>query len=148
MEDINQVRQNHPELVVRDIEHLFSDMLEYVPPIATRYRSYRHILKRRGVNKWLRVRRMLINLKDRWRERIRREHAEMAIAKSEKDWRRYLVAKGRADALADCRAQVRALCHSPRDVDWPTPCSDFSGMELPADFPRRPGRNWFRDHAS
>ena len=148
MEDINQVRQNHPELVVRDIERFVDSVLFELGLFINIRPELRDVLKRRGVNKWLRVRRMLISLKDRWREQLCVLHATMADAKAAKDWRRYLVAKGRAEALADCRAQVRALCHSPRDFDWPTRCGDFSGTELPAGFPPRPKRNWFRDHAS
>ena len=131
MEDINNFRQNHPELVVRDLE-------EFAPPNIVR-----HILKFRGINKWLRVRRLLIQLKSRWREQINELQGEKAQAKAEGNYKTYYKLQGYIEALTDCRQQVRTLCHSPRDVDFPEKPSDFGAKcELPRDFPQRPHKRW------
>jgi len=130
--DINNFRQNHPELVVRDLK-------QYVEPSITR-----QILKYRGINKWLRVRRLLISLKSRWLEQIRLLQCEKIEAKASRDFRQYYRLQGYVEALTDCRQQVRALCHSPREVDFPEKVHDFGVFcSLPSNFPTRPHKRWF-----
>jgi len=133
--DINNMRQNHPELIVRDLS-------TYVSPDITR-----QVLLYRGVNKWLRVRRLLIQLKDRWREEIKVLEAKKKQAKTDGDIKKYHQLQGAVKALIDCRCQVRALCHSPREVNFPESPRDFGGhSELPLNFPHHPNKRWFWKH--
>lgn len=130
--DINNMRQNHPELIVRDLSG-------YVSPEITR-----QILLYRGVNKWLRVRRLLIQLKTRWLEEIKTLEAEKKQAKANGDTRKYHQLQGAIKTLIDCRCQVRALCHSPREVSFPQSPRDFGVLsDLPIDFPLHPHKRWF-----
>jgi len=132
IEDINNFRQNHPELIVRDLaKYIDADVV-------------RHTLKFRGINKWLRVRRLLIQLKSRWREDIKALKDEKKIARLMGDSKRFHRLQGATEMLIDCRQQVRALCHSPRDIDFPSNKHDFGiNCMLPIDFPTRPHKRWF-----
>ena len=133
--DINNERQNHPELIVRDLQGYISPDL------------MRETLKRRGINKWLRVRRLLIQLKHRWKEEIKQLDMQKAQAKGEYDMRRYLKLIGYQECLVNCRQQIRALCHSPRDIDFPESPHDFGdACLLPSDFPAKPHKRWFCNH--
>lgn len=91
-------RQNTPTLVVRD--------LAAFAPADVVYES----LLRRGVFKWLTVRRNLIRLKDSWKDEIR------SLNRKKSDWE-----KGYLAALERCRGEVRSLCHSER---WAVPDND------------------------
>lgn len=93
--------QNKPTLVVRDICERYPDV---DPDFVYR------VLLRRGVFKWLAVRRHLIRLKDLWKVEVR----ELNRKKTERE-------KGHLAALERCRAEVRALCHGPR---WEAPDHD------------------------
>ena len=127
-DDINNWRQNHPELVIRDLSR-------YVEPDIVR-----KTLKYRGVNKWLRVRRLLIQLKHRWKDEIRCIQLALPLL-SGKDVN-YI--KGYLRATVDHRQQVRALCHSPRDIEFPISPGEFGDIcELPKTFPRKPHKRWF-----
>lgn len=86
--------QNKPTLVVQDIVKEYPDIdPEFI---------YEVLLKR-GVFKWLAVRRDLIKLKDIWREEVRNLNRK----KTKEE-------KGYYKALLMCRAQIRTLCHSER----------------------------------
>jgi len=125
--DINGIRQNHPELVARDLE-------KYVPKLTTR-----RILKERGVNKWLKNRRLIIQLKDR----IKQEIKDLETKKKQLNGIKRAKTSGRIEALIDIRQQLRAICHSNRDTDFPHQVSDFGECSiLPEDFPKRPSANW------
>lgn len=102
-------RQNKPSHIVRDLK-------SYVDP-DTVYET----LLRRGVFKWLAVRRELIRLKEEWKERLKIADVDCQIARRSDD--RYYAAymKGYRQALRECRQEVRALCHSPR---WQVPDHD------------------------
>lgn len=130
--DINNERQNHPELVVRDME-------AYVEaPVI------RDVLRRRGVMKWLRVRRLLIKLKHRWLGELKEATSEYHRAKADREFWRAQYLRGYMKALAHCRQQVRALCHSPRDVEFPDHPSEWGKpCDLPDDFPFMPNKRWF-----
>jgi len=131
MDDINNFRQNHPELIVRDLAPFVdADIV-------------RQVLKYRGINKWLTVRRLLIQLKGRWLEEIRACEAEKKRIRSEGDREHYWEMKGYVKALIDCRQQVRALCHSPRDVDFPLTTDWGYAQTLPTTFPKHPHKRWF-----
>ena len=130
--DINNMRQNHPELVVDDLK-------DYVPPDVIRW-----VLKTRGINKWLRVRRLLIQLKVRWKDNINELQERKLQARRERNYKEYYKLVGYIEALTDCRQQVRALCHSPRDIDFPLDKHDFGiWCSLPGNFPQRPHKRWF-----
>lgn len=103
-------RQNKPSLVVKDLAPLLA-------PGVSRNAIYESLL-RRGVFKWLAVRRDLIRLKNLWKTRvtesIARQKADPAVRS--RDYER-----GYRDCLQVCRAEIRALCHSPR---WQAPDHD------------------------
>ena len=87
-----QYKQNRPILIARDLEKYG------VPKEVTM-----EILLKRGVFKWLAVRRQLIKLKNKWKEEIR----ELNRKKTERE-------KGYLEALIKCREEIRKLCHSER----------------------------------
>jgi hypothetical protein len=86
--------QNKPTLVVKDI-------IEKYPDVDPEF-IYEVLLKR-GVFKWLAVRRDLIKLKETWRDEV----AKLNKKKTQKE-------KGYHKALIECRAEIRKLCHSER----------------------------------
>jgi len=86
--------QNKPTLIVRDITERYPE----VDPMFV----YEVLLKR-GVFKWLSVRRDLIKLKNTWQSQV----AELNRKKTKEE-------KGFYKALIMCRKQVRDLCHSER----------------------------------
>jgi len=86
--------QNKPSLIVNDI-------CKKYPNVEQDF-IYEVLLKR-GVFKWLSVRRKLIKLKDKWKVEVRNLNRK----KTEKE-------KGYSTALEKCRAEVRKLCHSER----------------------------------
>ncbi len=134
MSDIDNMRQNHPELVVRDLA-------PYVACDITR-----RVLKNRGVNKWLRVRRLLIKMKISWAETLGVLDQQARDAKAAGNHRRYHRLRGQIKGVTNCRQQVRSLCHSPRDVDFPKNPRDFGEpCELPK-LPERPHKRWFWRH--
>lgn len=98
-------RQNKPSLVVRDLAHLVDEDTVF------------EVLLRRGVFKWLAVRRQLIRLKDLWKGRVTQsiELQKMAVNGEVNYWRGY------RKAVEECRAEVRALCHGER---WRAPDFD------------------------
>lgn len=93
--------QNKPSLVVKDI-------IEKYPDVDPDF-IYETLLKR-GVFKWLAVRRDLIRLKGTWGEEVK----ELNRKKTDKE-------KGYLKALETCRKQIKSLCHSPR---WRAPDFD------------------------
>jgi hypothetical protein len=94
--------QNKPSLIVEDI------IAKY--PNVDRDFLYETLLKR-GVFKWLSVRRDLIRLKNSWKSII-------AAHNYKKKDRRL---RGSMNRLIECREQVRKLCHSER---WASPDND------------------------
>lgn len=104
--------QNKPSLVVDDLEH-------YLGPLSCHPRDFIYeVLLRRGVFKWFAVRRGIIKLKDKWKKEIsqsidnQKEHPYSAT------WHYW---KGYRKAKEECRAEIRALCHSDR---WQAPDND------------------------
>ena len=102
-----QERQNKPSLIVYDI-------VERYPNVDAEF--IYEVLLRRGVFKWLAVRRDLIKLKEEWKKKIR----ELNRKKTQQE-------KGYLKALEKCRAQVRDLCHSPR---WRAPDFDKKSQQF------------------
>jgi Leu/Phe-tRNA-protein transferase len=116
-----ELAQNKPSLVVKDVLKLSrSSFFE-----MTEDRLYQ-ILLNRGVFKWLAVRRDLIKLKDKWKRSVTACLAWKKEFKRTKEWRRYYFVKGYQAALEQCRAEVRALCHSQR---WRAPDNDRKAQE-------------------
>lgn len=95
--------QNKPTYIVRDI-------CEKYPNVDPDF-VYEVLLKR-GVFKWLAVRRDLIKLKIDWKSKVR----ELNRKKTDKE-------KGYLKALVDCKEEVRRLCHSER---WRAPDFDIN----------------------
>lgn len=93
--------QNKPSLIVDDIVKKY--------PMVEREFVYEVLLKR-GVFKWLSVRRDLIKLKNKWKDEIR----ELNRKKNQRD-------KGYYHSLLSCRKAIRKLCHSDR---WRAPDFD------------------------
>ena len=92
--NIQNFAQNKPTLVVKDI-------IEKYPNIDTDF-IYEVLLKR-GVFKWLAVRRKLIKLKDVWKTEVRKLNEKNYRTDKE---------KGELRTLIKCRAEIRKLCHS------------------------------------
>ena len=130
--NIDNMAQNHPELVVRDLK-------KYIPENVIRT-----VLKMRGINKWLRNRRLLIQLKDTWKKEIKVLQEQYEKEKKGKHYRKAAECRIRMNTLADVRQQVRAICHSPRDVNFNINSTSFTEVcNLPPDFPQRPSKNYF-----
>lgn len=108
--NISQCRQNKPSRIVDELE-------EWGVPRPSGYM----ILFATGVCKWLTVRRKLIKLKNAWREDITELTEEIREAKKGNDVALLYRLRGRLEMLQQCRAQVRALCHSKR---WALPDYD------------------------
>ena len=142
MPAIDQIKQNHPELIVRDLVQA-----------GLKPTFVRAVLKNRGVNKWFMVRRLLINIKDTWRNEITTLHKQtqqlktkMQNAKTPEERESlncaYNRLMGRLNTLHDCRAQIRALCMSKRDINWPNRPSNFGWIcKLPWSFSKNPRPN-------
>ena len=106
--------QNKPTLVVRDI-------MKRYPEVDPDF--IYEVLLRRGVFKWLAVRRELIHLKYLWKEKVR----ELNRKKTQQE-------KGFLKALEECRKQVRILCHSSR---WKAPDIDKTALEWLDNYARK-----------
>ena len=101
--------QNKPTLVVKDLAlYVDSDIV---------YES----LLRRGVFKWLAVRRGLIRAKNKWKLLITNSINEQKLSKD----KRYYA--GFRKGIELCRKDVRALCHSQR---WQAPDFDKGANEF------------------
>jgi hypothetical protein len=101
--------RNKPTLVVKDLTpYVNSDIV---------YES----LLRRGVFKWLSVRRKLIRLKNAWKCRITESLRQQQLCVDKRNDKGVHYWRGYRRALEECRAEVRALCHGPR---WDCPDID------------------------
>lgn len=129
--DINNMSQNHPELVVKDLSGFVDSKI------------IRRVLKFRGINKWLRVRRLLIQLKTVWLLKMKSLEVEAAEAKREDNFKKYHRLRGEIKGVASSRQQVRCLCQSPRDVDFPTNYRDFGSVCVLPDLPELPSKRIF-----
>ena len=91
-------KQNYPEIVVEDILNIIHpllikyhgyDCLKLVDMEMELYRDKIYaILLKRGINKWLAVRKLLIRLKKLYVEHIKMAEQKMLEAKKNKDWKR------------------------------------------------------------
>jgi len=104
------IEQNKPSLVAKDL------LAFGVPPKVTH-----DILLARGVYKWLSVRRQIIKLKNVWKCRITETLERLRVAKREHNDYEVGYLRGYLKAHEECRAEVRALCHSDR---WQAPDFD------------------------
>lgn len=116
------IKQNKPSLIADDLQ------VYGVPPDVTHT-----VLLARGVYKWLSVRRKLISTKNEWKKVITGTIEQIKICKSVPDnaysigyWRGYL------RAYEECRANIRALCHSERwqAPDFDRQANDFLNKRL------------------
>jgi len=104
--------QNKPSLVVDDLSGR----------MCTADEVYTSLL-RRGVFKWLAVRRGIIRIKDVWKGRITQSILDQHAARGNGQRIAYL--RGYRKALEECRAEVRAMCHSQR---WQCPDHDHRAL--------------------
>ena len=97
--------QNKPSLVVDDLSGFAPSDIVY------------ESLLRRGVFKWLSVRRGIIKLKNVWKERLKLASSiqEKSYGPQVNYWRGY------RKSIEECRKEVRELCHSER---WQAPDID------------------------
>ena len=97
-------RQNRPVLVARDLAAWG------VPEAAVM-----EVLLRRGVFKWLAVRRHLIRLKHQWKAELAYLNKSLALSKGYRDLR-HLRGRWRLEhrMLQRCYGQVQQLCKGPR----------------------------------
>lgn len=112
--DINQEKQDKASLIV-------ADLASYVHPDVV-YTS----LYRRGVFKWLAVRRRLIWLKEDWKDRVtlslQRQKVWKELRKGAPRFPRWWLTlkineeRGYRRGVEECRAELRRLCHSTRDT--------------------------------
>lgn len=110
--------QNHPELVVRDLSiELCLD--EFGKDIV------RKSLMKRGINKWLAVRRSLIRIKMRWKTHLVFLQQYLFDNKRDLSCAKLNYLRGYRDAMETCRSEVRLLCHSERWVEWSRHSSRF-----------------------
>jgi hypothetical protein len=99
LERIDEVAQNKPTLVVRDL-------VQWGVPVDAAY----SVLLRRGIFKWLACRRDFIRLKEVWKER---EKVALELQRGTGGGGR-MYWKGYRQALRECRGEVRRVCHSKR----------------------------------
>lgn len=103
-------RQNHPELVVRDLkEHLQLD--------EEQCDLVRKVLLARGINKWLKVRRDLIAFKKQLKHRLKAVDAERANHPKRSPRHRELTAE--LKVLMETRGILKSLCMTNRWQIWP-----------------------------
>ena len=118
MEQIDKKRiwnydQNIPDLVVDD---LIAE-LDIEDTDKNRDIIYSILLKR-GINKWLMVRKLLIRLKKLYKEDIKKCQNDLNLAKKSKNWNEYSKIKIKIKILYKIREQLKLLCQSPRWVIW------------------------------
>ena len=113
---INNIEQNKPCLIAADLATLG----------VARDTTY-SVLLGRGVFKWLAVRRDLIRLKNAWRSHITVIIETIKAAKKDGDEYHHAYLKGYLKAYEECRAEVRALCHSDR---WRCPDNDAHAQDF------------------
>ena len=113
-------RQNHPELVIRDLREylgLDEEQLEFV----------RTVLLARGINKWLKVRRDLIAYKKQKKHAIKQVVAERLT--KEKGSSEYRILTERLKQLNEVRGTLKGLCMTERYQVWPKNCSIGSTLK-------------------
>lgn len=112
-------RQNKPTQIVHDlIPHIEGDR---PGSWGARADLIYGVLLKRGVFKWLAVRRDLIRLKNEWKERLKAADFDGLSARRKGNRYRDVYMRGYRQALLECRMEVRALCHSDR---WQAPDHD------------------------
>lgn len=120
-------KQNKPTYIVDDLvnavmAHFRTDMN---PAGRARDMIYESLLKR-GVFKWLSVRRQLIRLKNTWKSRLIEATVEqLKLSEGEttgKQRQRITYLRGYRKAIEECRKEIRTLCHSDR---WQAPDFDY-----------------------
>lgn len=134
-DNIEQYRQNLLHRIAEDFHRLYG-----VPREETA-----KILLARGVGKWLKVRQELIRLKNHWRSLVtislQLQRAWKAVRLSEetkapnekrKAHEQELWLRGYRAGVEQCRAEVRALCHSSRWA-WPSRDQGFIDRYLTQD---------------
>ena len=121
VKEIESMRQNYPELVVEDMIRYPMALMRFFPTSVSdedmarceeHYRDgiYRILLKR-GVNKWLFVRKLLIRYK-KWVQ------SEIRKLEREGDYKNDDYLRGKLDTLREVRKDLKTMCTMPRFVVW------------------------------
>ena len=103
--------QKIPDLVVDDL----INNLDIKDNIKNRDIIYSILLKR-GINKWLMVRKLLIRLKKFYQKDIINCQNEIGEAKKSENWKRLSNLKEKIKLLYKIRSELKILCQSPRWV--------------------------------
>ena len=115
--------QNYPDLIVDDILSLIDDYY-YITTEREELRNRLYaILLKRGVNKWLMVRKLLIRLKKIYQYKVKELQRELEKAK-QKNTNHCDIAllKKEMTCYSDIRRDLSTLCSSPRWVIWNGKC--------------------------
>lgn len=130
-------KQNYPELVVEDIIELIRPFIEFLATNKQqeeaeedmRNKIYAILLKR-GVNKWLFVRKMLVRLKKKYQQKIkditqtlqedkeRYKSGDIPQLYDSLSNKEYWKLKGELKAYMKIREELKLLCFTPRWVVW------------------------------
>lgn len=100
---INNIRQNK-------VKYVISDLMDAFNLHPGDEEIIRQILLRRGINKWLTCRRMIIRLKDEWKSEITMLQDEMSCTSGGDKSR----LRGHLKALVGARQDLRKICHLSR----------------------------------
>ena len=111
-------KQNYPEAIVEDIlTFIRNNDVNKLSDAEIRDKLYEILLKR-GVNKWLFVRKLLIRYKKLIAKMITELSEEYKKAKKEKRFIDALLLKTELNILNRIRGDLKTLCMTPRYVIW------------------------------
>jgi hypothetical protein len=137
-QNIWNYRQNHPELVVKDIRDFSSELELDNETVSALSIAVRLSLLCRGVNKWLKVRRDLIAYKKQLKHKIKVINITIPILKRKmtesyvdyntgsisqvvqyhREREQYLIAKESLKLLQSFRSDLKRLCMTERWQVW------------------------------
>lgn len=109
-------KQNYPDLVVDDIVEFLNT---HPSPSNNILRQFIYeTLMKRGVNKWLFIRKLIIRLKKRYSYLMKQCQDEAKKNKIEGNKNKMYYYMGKARAYEEIRSELKTLCMGPRWVVW------------------------------
>ena len=122
-ETIWNEKQNYPDLIVEDIlTYLFEEerilKCDENPTEEDVANFLYATLLRRGVNKWLFVRQLLIRQKKIYKEEINRLRKEIEINRKLDNWKNVIRLKSELKVYQKVRSDLLILCQAPRYCLW------------------------------